>query len=163
MRLLSKSKRMGFRQCPKRLWLSIHRPKLSEKSAGAQARFRVGFEVAEVARRLYDPEGTGTVLDTRSEGYDAALDRTQAHLQDERPIFERGLRAPVAVAFADMLLPVKARTRRSWRIVEVKSCTTAAEGFNTCRFAAASDSELWASRHLSGPPAIPTTTLWPKP
>lgn len=51
MRLLSKSKLMEFRQCPKRLWLSIHRPELSEDSVCAQARFRVGFQRAERQRR----------------------------------------------------------------------------------------------------------------
>ena len=121
MRLLSKSKVMAFRQCPKRLWLSIHHPELSEESAGAQARFTVGFEVGEIARRLYDPEGGGTVLDVQSEGYDVAFDQTQALLQGGRPIFEGGFRAASALAFADVLLPVKARTRRSWRMVEVKS------------------------------------------
>lgn len=50
MRLLSKPKLMGFRQCSKRLWLSIRRPKLAEDSGTARARFRVGFEVGEVAR-----------------------------------------------------------------------------------------------------------------
>ena len=121
MRLLSKSKLMAFRQCPKRLWLSIHRPEVGEESTAAQARFRVGFEVGGVARRLYDPEGSGVVLDAQNEGYDAAFERTQALLQGERPIFEGGFRAEGALAFADVLLPMKARTRRSWRMVEVKS------------------------------------------
>ena len=121
MRLLSKSKVMAFRQCPKRLWLSIHRPELSDASAGAEERFRVGFEVGAIARRLYDPEGGGMVLDAQSEGYDVAFDRTQALLRGEQPIFEGGFRAEGALAFADVLLPVKARRRRSWRMVEVKS------------------------------------------
>ena len=121
MRLLSKSKVMAFRQCPKRLWLSIHHPELSEESAGAQDRFRVGFEVGDIARQLYDPEGRGAVLDPQNEGYDAAFERTQALVRGEQPIFEGGFRAEGALAFADVLLPVKARTRRSWRMVEVKS------------------------------------------
>lgn len=84
MRLLSKSKVMAFRQCSKRLWLSIHRPELSEESAGAQERFRVGFEVGDVARRLYDPKGTGMVLGARSAGHGAVFKKTRvaelAHL-----------------------------------------------------------------------------------
>jgi hypothetical protein len=121
MRTLSKSKLMAFRQCRKRLWLSIHRPELAEESAGAQARFKVGYQVGEVARRLYDPKGVGTLLDAQAEGYDAAFERTQALLQCEHPIFEGGFRAAGALAFADVLLPVKARKGRSWRMVEVKS------------------------------------------
>lgn len=121
MRLLSKSKLMAFRQCPKRLWLSVYRPELAEDSGTAQARFRVGLEVGEVARQLYDPDGRGTILDAQAEGYDAAIARTQVLLKGDRPIFEGGFRAAGALAFADVLLPVKRRSQRSWRMVEVKS------------------------------------------
>ncbi len=118
---LSKSKLMAFLQCPKRLWLSVHRPELSQASESTQTRIQVGVAVGEVARRLYDPDGSGTVLDVHTEGYDAAIARTQALVQGDRPIFEGGFRAAGAQAFADVLLPVRRRARRSWRMVEVKS------------------------------------------
>ena len=57
MRPLSKSKIIAFRQCPKRLWLEVHRPDLREDSSAAQAAFQVGYQVGEIARRIYDPEG----------------------------------------------------------------------------------------------------------
>ncbi|MCY0854028.1 hypothetical protein [Cupriavidus sp. D39] len=56
MRALSKSKLMAFRQCPKRLWLEIHRPELREDSATTEASFQVGHQVGEIAQRLYDPK-----------------------------------------------------------------------------------------------------------
>jgi len=52
MRILSKSKLLAFRQCPKRLWLEIHRPELREDSAASQASFATGHLVGEIARRL---------------------------------------------------------------------------------------------------------------
>ena len=45
MRNFSKSKLLAFRQCPKRLWLEIHRPDLREDSAATQASFQVGHQV----------------------------------------------------------------------------------------------------------------------
>lgn len=121
MCLLSKSKLMAFRQCPKRLWLWVHRPELAQDSGAAQAGVQVGFEVGEVARRLYDPDGRGAILDLQAEGYDAAIARTRTLLLGDRPIFEGGFRAAGALAFADVLLPVRRRARRAWRMVEVKS------------------------------------------
>ena len=51
MRTFSKSKLLALRQCPKRLWLEVHRPELRDDSAATQASFQVG----DVARRIYDP------------------------------------------------------------------------------------------------------------
>lgn len=121
MHLLSKSKLMAFRQCPKRLWLSVHRPELAADAGAAPVRVQAGFKVGVAARRLYDPDGRGAILDAKAEGYDSAIGRTQALLQGERPIFEGGFRAAGALAFADVLLPVRRRAQRSWRMVEVKS------------------------------------------
>lgn len=123
MRTLSKSKLMAFRQCPKRLWLEIHRPELVETPEVTQTRFRVGYQVGEIARRLYDPTGEGVLLNAQAEGFDAAFNRTQALLDETRPIFEGGFRAEGALVFADILLPVKARRGRAWRMIEVKSST----------------------------------------
>ena len=40
-RLLSKSKLIAWRQCPRRLWLEVHKPELREDSAGSEARMEV--------------------------------------------------------------------------------------------------------------------------
>ena len=53
---LSKSRLLLHRQCPKRLWLRVHRPELEEVNDGNEARFSTGTYVGEVAQQLY-PEG----------------------------------------------------------------------------------------------------------
>jgi CRISPR/Cas system-associated exonuclease Cas4 (RecB family) len=123
-RTLSKSKILSFRQCPKRLWLEIHRPELQEVSDDTQASFTVGHRVGEVARRLFDPEGTGQLIDAKIEGFDAALARTQELLASSHPIFEAGFAAAGAIAFADILLPVRKKGKEAWRMIEVKSSTS---------------------------------------
>ena len=57
LRVLSKSKLLAFRQCPKRLWLEVHRPDLREDSSATQASFTVGHQVGDIARQVYDPKG----------------------------------------------------------------------------------------------------------
>ena len=107
MHLQSKSKVMAFRQCPKRLWLSIHRPELSEESADAQVRFTVGFEVGDVARRLSDPKGSGMVLDARSAGYGAVFKKIR--VAELAHLLSRMKRALAAIATRIMNLHPIAR------------------------------------------------------
>lgn len=42
LKALSKSKLMAFLQCPRRLWLEVHRSELRVDSKAAQARFNAG-------------------------------------------------------------------------------------------------------------------------
>lgn len=90
---LSKTKLLAFRQCPKRLWLEVHRPDLREDSSATEASFQVGYEVGEIARRLYDAEASGLVLDPKAEGIAVVLARTTELLQSRRPVFEAGFAA----------------------------------------------------------------------
>ena len=123
MRQLSKSKLIAHRQCPKRLWLELHRPELRDDSA-SEAVFRIGHEVGEVARKVYDPEGTGTVIEIGEIGYAEAFRRSAQILKTgEGPIFEAGFRIDGALAFADVMLPVVSCGDLSWRMLEVKSTT----------------------------------------
>ena len=124
MRTLSKSKLLAYRQCPKRLWLEVHCPKLREDSAATQASFAVGHQVGDIARRLYDPKGMGVLIDPQADGFDAAFARTQELLQSAQPIFEACLRAEGALALADVMLPVRKGGKLAWRMVEVKSSTS---------------------------------------
>lgn len=120
---LSKSRLLAFRQCPKRLWLEMHRPELSAFSGATQAAFASGHRVGAIARRLYDPGRTGTVLEYDELGVEGILSATQGLLAARKPIFEAGFqtgRGTSAVrSFADALLPAK----RGWHMVEVKSST----------------------------------------
>lgn len=123
-RLLSKSKLIAFRQCPRRLWLEVHKPELREDSAGSEARMEAGNELGRLARRLYDPAGQGETIDFQKIGFGAALDRSKAVLTQAKPVFEAGYAANGALAFADVMLPVQASGKTSWRMVEVKSSTS---------------------------------------
>jgi len=122
MPLLSKSKLLAFRQCERRLWLELHRPELRHDDDGSQATFAAGHLVGELARRLYDPQGLGVLLDAQSEGIDTVLARSAALLDGAAPLFEAGFSADGALAFADILLPAGSSGR--WRMVEVKSSTS---------------------------------------
>jgi hypothetical protein len=121
---LSKSKLLAFRQCKKRLWLEVHRPELREDSDVARLTLQAGLAVGEAARRLYDRHGDGTTINPQKAGYDQALKTTRALLQTAKPLFEAGFAADGAIAFADILLPVKKRKRLAWRIIEVKSSSS---------------------------------------
>lgn len=124
MRTLSKSKLLAFRQCPRRLWLEVHKPELREDSSATQASFATGHKVGEIAQQLYDPKGVGAVLDPFTEGFDEAFARTQTLLRTKQPIFEAGYKAEGAFAFADVMLPVSRAGKSAWRMVEVKSSTS---------------------------------------
>lgn len=77
MRALSKSKLIAFRQCPKRLWLEVHKPAAREDSSATQAVFQTGHEVGAIAQQIYDPTGEGAVIDLGAEGLVAAVERTK--------------------------------------------------------------------------------------
>ena len=124
MRTLSKSKLLAFRQCPKRLWLEVHRPDVRDDSAATQASFDIGHQVGDIARRLYDPKNKGVLLDPQTEGFEAAFKRTKLMMQTPQPVFEAGFRAKGALAFADVMLPNKQRGKLGWRMIEVKSSTS---------------------------------------
>ena len=124
MRTLSKSKLMAFRQCPKRLWLEVHHPDRRTDSAAAQARFETGYQIGDLAKKLYDPKGKGEELNPRDTGYEVAFTRTKELLESTNPIFEASFSAGGALALADVLLPVRKGGCRAWRMVEVKSSTS---------------------------------------
>lgn len=113
---LSKSRILLHRQCPKRLWLKVHRPELEEVDNSNQARFDTGIYVGELARQLH-PNG---VLIEGDDLGQAVID-TQAILAGEkRPIFEATLQAGGLLIRADLLLP----EQDGYRMVEVKSSTS---------------------------------------
>ena len=115
---LSKSKITRFEQCPKRLWLSVHRPELAEQDEGAEARFAIGHEVGRIACALL-PDG---VMVEAEPDLAAAIARTQALLacRPRRPIFEATLEHDGVLVRIDILEPA---ARRGWRMAEVKSST----------------------------------------
>lgn len=121
MAVLSKSKIMAFRQCPKRLWLEVHHPELREDSAQTQASFAMGHAVGDVARQVYDPQGVGVFIDVALLGFPGVFEATRQALAARRPVFEAAFTDGQALALADVLLPVDGG---QWRMVEVKSSTS---------------------------------------
>jgi hypothetical protein len=123
MRTFSKSKLVALRQCPKRLWLEIHRLDLRADITGTQERLQAGHSVGEIARQIYDPDSRGALIDIEAEGFPQAFARSAALLQLPQTIFEAGFSAGGALAFADVMLPVSQTLPPRWRMVEVKSST----------------------------------------
>lgn len=102
----------------------MHRPDLREDSSATQSSYATGHQVGDIARRIYDPNGEGELIDPQSEGFETAFSRTKDLLQSTKPIFEAGFRIEGALAFADVMLPVKQGSKYAWRMVEVKSSTS---------------------------------------
>lgn len=124
MRTLSKTRLLAYRQCPKRLWLEIHHPEHRADSTATQASFKVGHAVGEIAQKVYDPKGKGQLINPQVEGFAAAFARSASLLASSQPIFEAGFKAEGALAFADVMLPVRKAGQRAWRMIEVKSSTS---------------------------------------
>ena len=115
MTSLSKSKILLHRQCPKRLWLSIHHPELAKVNTATQARLEEGNKVGDIARQNYPG---GIFIDTlkRSD----ALDLTKEAIQKRQVIFEAAFFEDNVLIRADLLIP----DGNSYRLVEVKSSTS---------------------------------------
>lgn len=118
---LSKSRLLAYLQCPKRLWLSVHRQELVRYSQAARQGFETGHRVGEMARLLY-AQGRAFALPA-----DRALlgtfNETQGLLfpLDSRAttkvFFEAAFRHEGVLIRADMLEYSAAGTR----LIEVKS------------------------------------------
>ncbi|HDR9076392.1 hypothetical protein [Burkholderia vietnamiensis] len=124
MKSFSKSKLIAYRQCPKRLWLEIHRNELRADSESSRARIEVGYTVGNIAKRLYDPDGKGIEPNAQRDGYGETLSRSMELLRGGHPLFEAGFSSGVVYAFADVMLPVRKDGRKGWRMVEVKSSSS---------------------------------------
>lgn len=123
MRNLSKSKIIAYRQCPKRMWLEIHKPELRDDSASEMV-FAIGNQVGDVARGIYDTAGTGRLIDVNELGWDAAYAETSAWLSGtSAPLFEAAIRIEGALALADVMLPDPGGDGLRWHMIEVKSST----------------------------------------
>lgn len=123
MAVLSKSKILSYLQCPKRLWLEVHRSESRTDSGATTARFATGNDVGNVSRQIYDPDGSGISLDIKTLGLNGLIAATQTALAERKPIFEAGFRANGTLSLADILLPVEDNSSLAWRMVEVKSST----------------------------------------
>jgi len=55
--VLSKSRILSARQCPKRLWLEVNNPSLAEQSGTSRAILGTGVSIGELARKVLAPGG----------------------------------------------------------------------------------------------------------
>ncbi len=114
---LSKSKLMDFLQCPKRLYLEVHRPELAEVSEATEQIFATGHQVGEIARKLI-PDG---ILIGHDHELAQALRDTQAALKEQplRTLFEATFEYNGVLVRTDLLSPAG----NGHRLTEVKSST----------------------------------------
>ena len=120
---LSKSRITAFEQCPKRLWLTVHRPELAELDPAAQGRFDTGHIVGAAACSLY-PAG---VMVEAEPNLSAALTETGRLIAEGHPgpIFEATFAHDGVLIRADVLEREGAGEsgEGGWRLAEVKSAT----------------------------------------
>lgn len=114
---LSKSRISAFEQCPKRLWLSVHRRDRAEYDDGAEARFAAGHAVGEIACALYP----GGVMVEAEPNLSAAVAETARLIAAGHPgpIFEATFEHKGVLVRVDVL----SRTGEGWAAAEVKSAT----------------------------------------
>ena len=107
-----------FEQCPKRLWLSVHRPDLAEGGDADPSQVATGNEVGTIACSLL-PHGAMVEV---GPDLSVALAETAALLRAHppKPIFEATLEHGGVLVRVDILDP---DGRGGWRMVEVKSST----------------------------------------
>lgn len=119
MRRLSKSKILAYRQCPKRLWLEVHRKDLIKYDNAANKAFEIGHQVGAIAQKLFDPDHKATLFDPQTQGHETVFEKTGELLGANvpAPIFEAGFAARGAMAFADIMKP----DGNGWHMIEVKS------------------------------------------
>ena len=115
---LSKSRITSFEQCPKKLWLSVHKPELAQYDEGAEMRFAGGNEVGEIACAVH---AQGMMVEAEPD-LTAALATTARLLAEGHPgpIFEATFAHDDVLVRGDVL---ERAGEGSWHAAEVKSST----------------------------------------
>ena len=115
---LSKSKILSGIQCPKRLWLEIHRPDLIEHDPNTLARMQTGHKVGEIACQYLALGGVNVGLEN---GFGHALKLTRDHLDfSDLPIYEATFVHDQVLIRSDIVVP----TGTGLKVIEVKSSTS---------------------------------------
>ena len=114
---LSKSRLTEWRQCPRRLWLKVHRPDLIETSVKTERAFQVGFAVGAVAQQQH-PDGV--LIETGNLRDDLRMTRELLANRPDAPLFEATFERNGLLVRVDLLLP----ERGGYRMVEVKAATS---------------------------------------
>lgn len=113
---LSKSKILEGLQCTKRLWLTMHRPELSDVSAGTEERLQAGLAVHDVFRSLH-PESV--YIDAEA-GLGKAIRQTHQVLKDgAEKILEATFAHEGVLVRADLIHKIE----KVYQMYEIKSST----------------------------------------
>jgi len=115
--MLSKTRVLAARQCPKRLWLDVNRRDLRVATPDIQRRFNQGHRLNDV---VHDLVAGGKLIEADVSLGDA-LAMTKRHLArwPERPLFEATFSKRRVLVRADIMQ----LTDDGWRLTEVKSST----------------------------------------
>lgn len=115
--MLSKSRVLAGKQCPKRLWLEVRRPERRTVSADLERRFKQGHRLNHIVHQLL-PEGH---LIGPEVALDDALKLTRRHTAQhpDRPLFEATFNKHQVLVRADVYQQVDG----DWHLTEVKSST----------------------------------------
>ncbi|NJR80365.1 DUF2779 domain-containing protein [Sphingomonas corticis] len=138
---LSKSKLTSYAQCPKRLWLQVHRPDVAQYDDGAEARFAAGHAIGDEACRQCSARHDGRGVMVEAEPTLAtALATTAALLAagHDAPIYEATFEHDGVLVRCDVLEPDGAG---GWHMAEVKS-STRAKDYHRADLA----TQLWVAR-----------------
>ena len=115
--LLSKSKYLIGRQCPKLLWTEINAPEnIPELDTVTQYLFDQGRLVGEYAKRLF----LGSI-DIPQDDFIENIAATKKLLAERKPLFEAGILSGKIYCRVDILNPVN---EDEWDIIEMKSSTS---------------------------------------
>lgn len=138
---LSKTKITAFEQCPKRLWLSVHRPDLGARSADVDVLLRSGHEVGDLACQAF-PNG---IMVLAEPDLAAALATTRELIDNgaDGPIFEATLECDGVLVRIDILEP---DGTAGWRMAEVKTAARVKD-YHRADIA----TQLWVARNAGLP------------
>ena len=118
---LSKSKIIAGLQCPKRLWLQVHRPDLLRESEQTQQSYDNGNQLGVIAQSLY-PDGM--LIEDIFNPPKALADTQETLLRSQTiPIFEAAFSHDDVLIRADLTF----KDCDGLRVVEVKSSTSVKE------------------------------------
>ena len=120
MKNLSKSKYTTYCQCPKALWLKIHKPEEQVIDPSVQARFEAGSEVGELAKRLFGEFEDVTTYVPMDDG-SQCLD-LKAMIAKTQDCLNRNASNPQPPSKNDIELKEKEATQKK-RLKEVKIAT----------------------------------------
>ena len=120
--MLSKSKYCAFVQCPKNLWLGVHKPELAEEDPSKESRMEEGNRIGDLAMQIF-----GDYVEVTARKPDGKLDLTKM-IADTKALMDK--KAPVICEASFSYngdycaVDILKREGDGYAIYEVKSATS---------------------------------------